>query len=703
MLLRSIESLPQSARRALHCTLVVIAASLAPNRLPALDAIDLDVRDIHAADWSAQGITLRLTLGADGTPGARISVARALFVEPLGELRKIEIICPLTVTQSAVIGCRQAHVSATHSRLGRLAFAARATFDRNTRALYVQVRDLRVAGVRWQLEASWRPQGWQLAATAAGVRIAALRRLATPWIALPADIEADGTLSPHVVIAGHNSLERVSVAATLDSMTLNNADGTLATDKLKATVEAQLVSTPHGFGIKSHVAFTAGQAYRDPVFLDLTNVPVAIELTGDWDSTAKRMSVSRFAVDQPGVLSVTGSALLALSGTPIISALTVRLEQGHFPGLYSNYLQPFLVNGDLKDLATNGSLTGIAEILNGNPISVDLQLTAIDADDTAGHMAVHGLGGSVSWRNDPASPVASHVAWKNGRAYGFSGGGAAIDFSFAGRDFRLLKPTKLPVFDGGIFIAALELGNLGSPEMSVAFDATIEPISMRRICQALGWPEFSGTLAGRVPRLTLKDKILSFDGDLEARAFDGRLIVSKLRLEDPLGVWPRLSGNIDVDNLDLEAVTGTFSFGEITGRLSGYVHGLELFAWQPTAFDAVLATPPNDRSEHRISQRAISNISAIGGGNAMKALSAGVLRFFENFKYERIGLACKLANEVCLMRGIGPARNGYYIVRGRGLPRIDVVGSAGRILWPQLVANLKAATKAGAPEASTSH
>jgi hypothetical protein len=132
------------------------------------------------------------------------------------------------------------------------------------------------------------------------------------------------------------------------------------------------------------------------------------------------------------------------------------------------------------------------------------------------------------------------------------------------------------------------------------------------------------------------------------------------------------------------------------------VHGLELFAWQPTAFDAVLATPPGDHSEHRISQRAISNISAIGGGSSTRALSSGVLKFFENFKYERLGLACKLADEVCLMRGIGPARNGYYIVRGRGLPRIDVVGNAGRIIWPQLVANLKAAIRAGAPEVRTS-
>jgi hypothetical protein len=702
MPLRSIEPLPQRARRALFCTLAFIIALLLPDRLPAVDSIDLDARDIYAADWSAKGVTVRLTLGADGKSGARISVARALFIEPLGEFRNILVVCPATITLGAVIGCRNARVTATHSRLGKLAFTATATLDRRDQALSVKVRGLRVAGGQWQLDANWRQQGWQLAATADRIGIAALRKFAAPWITLPADIEADGALSPHVVIAGRDKLDRINLVATLDSLTLNNADGTLATDKLKANVDAQLIATAHGFEIKSHLAFTAGQAYRDPVFVDLARVPASIEWTGDWDSAAKRLNVSRFAVDQPGVLAATGTASLALAAAPLVSALHVRLEQGLFPGLYATYLQPFLVNGDLKDLATKGSLTGSAEILDGSPTSLDLHLTAVDADDTAGHMAVHGLGGNVSWRNDPASQQPSHVEWQDGQAYGFSGGKAAIDFALGGRNFRMLKPTRLPVFDGGVAVAAFELGDIGLPEMSVLFDATIEPISMRRICQALGWPEFSGTLAGRVPRLTFKNKILSFDGDLDARVFDGRVTVSKLRLEDPLGVWPRLSGEIEVDNLDLQAVTGTFSFGEITGRLSGYVHGLELFAWQPTAFDAVLATPPNDRSEHRISQRAISNISAIGGGGSTRALSSGVLKFFENFRYERLGLACKLADEVCLMRGIGPARNGYYIVRGRGLPRIDVVGNAGRIIWPQLVANLKAATKAGAPEVRTS-
>jgi len=364
------------------------------------------------------------------------------------------------------------------------------------------------------------------------------------------------------------------------------------------------------------------------------------------------------------------------------------------------------VSSDLKDLLTKGSLHGSAQLRDGNPVALDLELQSIDADDTADRMAMHGLVGQVAWRSDAAAAAPSRIAWNDGKAYGFTGGAAEIRFLAVGRDVRMLQAAKLPIFDGGLAISSFEVRDAGLPSMSLLFDATLEPISMRRICQVFGWPEFSGTVAGRIPRLTFKDRILSLDGDLEARVFDGHIAVSKLRLEDPLGVWPRFFADIDLKDLDLQAVTGTFSFGEITGRLSGSVHALELFAWRPVGFDAVLATPPDDRSEHRISQRAVSNISAIGGGssgNTMMALSSGVLKFFENFKYDRLGLACKLANDVCVMQGIGPAAAGYYIVKGRGIPRINVIGTAGRIDWPQLVANLEAATKAGPATTSPGH
>ena len=80
------------------------------------------------------------------------------------------------------------------------------------------------------------------------------------------------------------------------------------------------------------------------------------------------------------------------------------------------------------------------------------------------------------------------------------------------------------------------------------------------------------------------------------------------------------------------------------------------------------------------------------------ALSSGFLRFFDDFNYERLGISCRLENDVCAMDGIAPAPNGgYYLVKGKGLPRIDVIGSSHRVDWPRLLERLVAATKGQGP------
>jgi hypothetical protein len=40
------------------------------------------------------------------------------------------------------------------------------------------------------------------------------------------------------------------------------------------------------------------------------------------------------------------------------------------------------------------------------------------------------------------------------------------------------------------------------------------------------------------------------------------------------------------------------------------------------------------------------------------------------------------------MAGIEQAGIGYYILKGKGLPRINIVGNAGRVSWPQLVSQV---------------
>ena len=52
-------------------------------------------------------------------------------------------------------------------------------------------------------------------------------------------------------------------------------------------------------------------------------------------------------------------------------------------------------------------------------------------------------------------------------------------------------------------------------------------------------------------------------------------------------------------------------------------------------------------------------------GGVAAALQSGVLKFFKTFHYDQIGIRCQLRDEVCLMSGIEPARDGYWS-RGSG-------------------------------------
>ncbi len=79
------------------------------------------------------------------------------------------------------------------------------------------------------------------------------------------------------------------------------------------------------------------------------------------------------------------------------------------------------------------------------------------------------------------------------------------------------------------------------------------------------------------------------------------------------------------------------------------------------------------------------------------ALQSGVLKFFDDYRYDRIGIACRLENDVCTMSGIEPAGMGYYLVKGRGVPRIDIIGNQGRVAWPQLMAQISSGIQSGGP------
>jgi hypothetical protein len=217
---------------------------------------------------------------------------------------------------------------------------------------------------------------------------------------------------------------------------------------------------------------------------------------------------------------------------------------------------------------------------------------------------------------------------------------------------------------------------------------------MAAFSKAMGWPQFPGTLAGAIPSLHWVDDRIELDGGLSVSVFGGFIDITGMTLQQPFGANPVLTGNVSLKQLDLAAFTSVFDFGSITGRMDGHINNLRLVDWTPVAFQASLLAGGGGR----ISQRAVNNLTTVGGGGIAGGLQGAVLKLFKNFSYKRIGLNCTLQANVCQMGGLDSSPDGYTIVEGSGLPHLEVIGHQTRVDWPTLVRRLKAAVEGSGPE-----
>ncbi len=702
---------PAPKLRPLACVVfATVALSVSPERGSAVSNIALDIGDLQGNGWSARNVSIVLEL-----PGAQETVARVFarhvaLMPEVGALLGVSVTCRNPVVKEPIFRCRDAKVTGQIGRFGRQQFTADLEYHSQNETLTFAIDGLKVAQGRAHIDGKWLESGWTLAASVTHGQLAELRKLATPWFALPEDLTVDGRSSLRATLRGHTGIEDIHVDGTLNEVTANNAAGTLATDKLTLDVDADLKPVGPDWDIQVTLQSSTGQAYSDPIFVDFGQNAARATVAGRWRSEDGVLQLTQLDLSHKDIVTGNVTGELDFAGETLLKRVRVDLQRLEFPGAFASLMLPFLLDTEVKDLKTAGRVSGVVEVDDGVPAVLDLKLVDVYAEGSA--ITLRSLRGHVSWLSSarrsalddagsqPPTALASRLEWESGALYGISGGAARIDFVTSGADFRLLEPTVLPILDGGLAIRTLSMRDLGEPQMSVRFEGELKPISVPLLCRAFGWPEFSGKIEGRIPQVSLEKDVLSLGGDLEAKVFDGQVVVDALKLQNPLGDYPRLSANITMRDLDLESVTGTFSFGTITGRLNADVRALELFRWAPLRFDARLYTPPGDKSRHLISQRAVNNLSNIGGsgGGVTAALSSGFLRFFENFRYARLGLSCRLENEICLMDGIEPYQgDAYYIVKGSGLPRINIIGNAHRVSWNRLVSQLAAIQESGGP------
>ncbi|MEO0997671.1 MAG: hypothetical protein AAFX58_09140 [Pseudomonadota bacterium] len=655
--------------------------------------------------WTLSGLETVLVLSASGLSG-EVRIERIELSATDRSFDAIGVACQALGLTTRVLSCEDAVFTANLPGIGRRTMRGSFRHDRSSGATRIALSGVALARGSVAFDLLATRAGVDARFKSSRLELGSVLAVANRLGAGLGDFEATGqvTLSGKFNTAGDGAAE-LAVNARFDTAAISNDAGTVATEGLHALVELQGTirdRTIHEFELSADG--DRGELYVEPVYADLSEHPVRLQVQHVETSAGGIFDVQRFRLRYGSLADIAGTANLVFGAEaegPVRVSANLELNDTSVATLYGGLIQVQAAGTVLGNLDTDGRLSGSVTLTDNALTAANLRLDDLILDDRGGRFAVYGLDGTIDWPAAGSDHAPSTLQWDSAMVYSVVVGGGDAALRLDSHGAELLAPLRVPTMGGALQINRLALRNYGSDTASGVLDAHLEPIQLGQLTGAFGWPAFSGTLSGKLPLLQLAADTITVGGTLSARAFDGTVELSDLRIDGPFGRVPKLSGELRLRDLDLQRITETFSFGLIQGRLSGDVTGLELLNWRPVAMDMHLYTPPDDDTPHRISQRAIENLASVGGGGAGVALSSGFLRFFEVFAYERIGLRCLLRDAICSMSGVEPAHGstdgGYYIVKGRGLPRIDVVGYRDRVSWQSLVRQLAAISASGTP------
>ena len=509
--------------------------------------------------------------------------------------------------------------------------------------------------------------------------------LGTVWSGRPTGGRLDAELALDLRDPGIQSSGRF----TLHGVGFDTSSGTLAGQGLSGTGRFSLDTTDGPARIDMDAGLRGGELLLGPLYAKLPDHPVQLGIRASAQGGA--FEVSRLRLNDADALQLDGALAFDAKG----ELKTLKLDRLHasFPAAYQRYGQAWLSTMGLRDMRIAGQLNGSVDLRSDGLHSFAFTTDRLDVADAAGRLAIEDLHGGLDWAIHGDRP-ATTLGWRSLQFYRVPSGVAQSQWRSHDGALSLQQPLQVPVLNGQLRIGELDWRPAAARGQRLATSMALSGVDMAAFSQAMGWPAFPGTLGGAIPSLRWVDDRLELAGGLSTHLFGGFVDITQLSLQQPFGPNPVLNGDIALKQLDLTAITSVFDFGSITGRLDGSVNDLRLVDWSPVAFKASLLAG----SGGRISQRAVNNLTTVGGGGIAAGLQGAVLKLFKTFGYKRIGLNCTLQGTVCQMSGLEPTDDGYTIVEGSGLPRLQVIGHQTQVDWPTLVQRLHDAINGAAPQ-----
>ncbi|MCU7842737.1 MAG: YdbH domain-containing protein [Candidatus Thiodiazotropha sp. (ex Monitilora ramsayi)] len=668
----------------------------------AIDQFNLNIGTISSSVWRVERLRFALDWGSLTDAGYRLEIGRLELSTLKQSFDNVKVECRRGELNDRFVSCHEGEVQLSHPLLDRDAMTLSFELDRDRNILTGKLQGISIADGRVDLNFSLDAGNWRLGVQGKSLQLETLlaqwpqgRRYLVDW-------HPTARLNLGAQLSGRDDrLNSVKWKGELTGLSFGDDLGAYIGEGLAIRQTGRLSNAKKNWQIETTLTLTQGELLTPAFYLDAAAHPIELEGSLLLGRSFETLALRDGHLQQQELMDLRFEGDLRLSADQPLEQLKLQTQPFQAGDVYRELLQPVWAGTSWGRFEMAGEID-LSLHLMGQALSLDLGLNNFSLDDTQvegtpRRLGLYDVNGELKW-NRGSEVRSSRLEWQAGHLLErVDIGPGKIDFLAFNDTFRLTRQIRVPVLDGFLVVDRLSLEALGMPSEKLQFDGFLEPISMDALSKALGWVPLSGKLSGVIPGLTYENGLFTVDGILLMRIFDGEVQIENLRTRDLFGVYPQLQADVELRDLDLDSLTSTFSFGKITGRLDGYVHDLSLENWQPVTFDARFYTPEDDDSRRRISQKAVDNISNLGGAGLSGSLARSFMGLFETFRYKRIGIGCRLSQGVCDMVGAGEAKQGYYLVEGSGIPRIDIIGYNRTADWPRLVEQLKQITTSEGP------
>jgi hypothetical protein len=663
---------------------VLVLLGSVPVRTDADLNLALTVGRLSATGWAMEDVNVELDINSAQQLTVHLTANSFRHDALPGDFTDISLDCPLKMIQQTY-QCREGRLRFSDSPYGPQDLKVSGEYV-DSEHIGLKARGFKLANGRMRVELELNEGRWELALNAKAMALGALRRQFVPDL-IPSDSDLSGLLTIVTRVKGAKAQpESIDMRLQVDNFAYADVEGLHVAEDGQVSLYLNAERKGSGWFGDTKLSLLDGQYYADPFYVEVTEEPLLMQLRGGWKSVANLLQLDSAEVVVPQVIQAQGRLAVNTSNREILEA-EIELHSDNLDHLYGVFLQPMLIGSMADDVEAEGGVQSRIALKNGQLQSMHTTLEDVSLDDRRGLFALYGLNGQLAWSRE-SHPDRSNITIQGGQLYRIDFGTVGIHAHAQQGEVILEAPVVLPLMQGTLHIDQLQAKGLLSDTPQWSTSAQVKDISLQSLAEAFEWPPMEGTLHGIVPNVHYQEKRLGLDGELVVDVFGGTIRVSELLIEEPLGRVPELFADLQLKGLDLAKITQTFSFGHIQGGLEGDIANLHLASWEPIAFDARFYTPDSDKRTHRISQRAVDNLTALGNGVG-SGLSSTFLGIFKEFRYDRIELRAKLNGNVAQLDGMTHPDGGYYIVKGSGLPRIDVIARNRKVAWKTLLERLK--------------